>query len=305
MTLQELKYVVAVADHLHFGRAAAACHVTQPTLSAGIANLEEELGWEIFERGSRLVMVADGAEHFIAQSRRVLTEASALDDLAHRSRPPLTGTFRLGAIPTVGPYVFPHVIGSLRAAHPDLVLHLKEEKTDDLVAALRNGSLDAALLSPPLAVSGLEEMKLYREDFHLALPAGHALGRKRRVKLADLRDEALLLLDEGHCLRDQVVEFCSLPTNPVRELLRSSSLETLRSMVAAGVGCTLLPALAIGVVEGLSDQILIRSFSGRIPHREVCLYWRKGFTRRESARLLGEIVGHHLPPAVSPLVFEV
>ena len=301
MTLQELKYLVAVADHLHFGRAAAVCHVTQPTLSAGIRNLEEDLGWEVFERGTRIVMIADGAEPVIAQARRVLAEAETLDDLAHRHRAPLTGTFRLGAIPTVGPYLFPHVIGSLREAYPELVLHLREDKTDDLVAALKNGSLDAALLSPPLAVSGLEEMKLYREDFHLALPAGHTLGRKRRVKQEDLWDEPLLLLDEGHCLREQVVEFCSLPTNPVRELLRSSSLETLRSMVAAGVGCTLLPALAIGVVEEFSGQILIRPFTGQVPSREVCLYWRRGYTRRKSARLLGEIVGNHLPAKVSPL----
>jgi LysR family hydrogen peroxide-inducible transcriptional activator len=300
MTLQELRYLVAIADHCHFGRAAAACHVTQPTLSAGLRKLEDELGLALCERSRRGALIATDAEPLVAQARRVLAEAQRLEELARHRLAPLAGVFRLGAIPTVGPYLFPRVVPGLREQHPDLALHLYEEKTARLLDDLRAGRLDAALMSPPLDEDGLERVDLYREPFLAALPAGHPLAHRRRLRMADLEEQPLLLLDEGHCLRDQVLGACRLPGTPVRELLRASSLETLRSMVAAGVGATLLPALAVG--GDLPDApVRIVPFMRPVPRRTVSLYWRRGFPRAESARLLGATFHERLPADVEAI----
>lgn len=295
MTLQELKYLVAIADHLHFGRAAAACHVTQPTLSAGLRSLEEKLGRVLCERGPQGVILTRAGRPVVEQARRVLAEARQLELIAQHEQAPLTGVLRLGAIPTIGPYLFPHVIAGIRADWPELRLHLVEAKTDDLLTDLRRGDLDVALLSPPLEDTGLHHEMLYREDFLLALPPGHALQRKRTPRVADLVDEALLLLDEGHCLRDQVVEFCRIGDTTARELLRSSSLETLRNMVTAGMGCTLLPALAVDT----DDDLKVRSLGRPVPARDVGLYWRQQFVGAESARLLATALRAHLPATVT------
>jgi LysR family hydrogen peroxide-inducible transcriptional activator len=301
MTLQELRYVAAVAEHGHFGRAAAACHVAQPTLSAALKKLEDELGLQIFERGRAGVLVTSDGEEVVAQARRVLEEVERLRTLADRRRAPLEGVFGLGAIPTVGPYLMPHVVPGLRKAYPALRLHLREEPTTDLLDALRAGHIDAALLSPPLPDAGLVRTDLYREDFLAALPRDHSLARARRVRAADLAADDLLLLDEGHCLREQTLAVCRLaPATPVRELVRGSSLETLRSMVAAGVGCTLLPALAVRTEDrerGLAVRPLVRP----VPHRVIALYWRAGSPRGTSARLLAAGIRTLLPPPVRRL----
>jgi LysR family hydrogen peroxide-inducible transcriptional activator len=294
MTLQELTYLVAVADHLHFGRAAAACHVTQPTLSAGLRSLESKLGLVLCERGPRRVRITRAGEPIVAQARQVLAAARRVEQLAHHGQAPLCGDFRLGAIPTIGPYLLPHVIPAIRAAWPDLRLRLVEATTADLLTDLHRGELDLALLSPPLDDAGLEAAPLYREDFLLAVPTGHRLAGKRSLRLADLEDEALLLLDEGHCLRDQVLEFCRLSDTMARDLIRSSSLETLRNMVTAGLGCTLLPALALRDHEGLKVRRMVRP----APSREVGLYWSRADARAESARLLAATMVDHLPDLV-------
>ncbi len=295
MTIQELKYLVAVAEHLHFGRAASACHVTQPTLSAGLRSLENKLDLMLFERGPHGVLITSESGPLVEQARRVLAEARQFEQLARAGQSPLAGVFRLGAIPTIGPYLFPHIIASLRKDWPQLQLSLVEAQTDDLLQQLRRGDLDAALLSPPIDETGLEREHLYEEDFLLALPAGHPLQRKRTLRVTDLADEQLLLLDEGHCLRDQVVEFCRVGEASARDLLRSSSLETLRNMVTAGAGCTLLPALAVNDSSG--D---IRPLSRPTPSREVVLYWREKFAGAESARLLADTIRDHLPARVKP-----
>ncbi len=294
MTIQELKYLVAVADHLHFGHAATACHVTQPTLSAGLRSLEDKLGRTLFERGPHGVLLTRAGEPLVDQARRVLAEVRQLEALSRTGHTPLNGVFRLGAIPTIGPYLFPHIIAGVRQKWPHLQLHLVEARTADLLHQLQSGDLDAALMSPPLDETGLQQELLYREDFLLALPSGHALSGRKRLRVDDLADEELLLLDEGHCLRDQVVEFCRIGDATARELLRSSSLETLRNMVTAGVGCTLLPALAVQK----TDDLDLRTLARPTPSREVGLYWRRNFAGRESALLLAETIRAQLPATV-------
>ena len=298
MTIQELKYFVAVADHLHFSRAADDCHVTQPTLSAGIRSLEAKMGQKLFERGSHGVLLATQAEPLLSQARRILAEVRQLEQLARAGGTPLTGVLRLGAIPTIGPYLLPHIIPGIRRQWPDLKLHLVEGKTEELLAQLRRGDLDAALLSPPLATAGLHSAQLYQEEFLLATPAGHRLAAVKAARLADLTAEPLLLLDEGHCLRDQVVEFCRIGDSAARELLRSSSLETLRNMVAAGVGCTLLPALAVTPDH---TQIEVRQLARPRPSRNVICCWRQNHVDQESIRLLTDSIRAHLPGTVTAL----
>ncbi|HKI83545.1 MAG TPA: LysR substrate-binding domain-containing protein [Candidatus Krumholzibacteria bacterium] len=304
MTIQELRYLVALAEHRHFGRAAAACHVAQPSLSAGLKRLEEDLGARLFERSRRQVIPSQLGEQLVEQARVILFELERLEGMARSVRASLSGVFRLGTIPTVGPYLMPHVVEVLRTDHPELELHLVEQQTQELVAELRLGRLDAALLSPPLQEDGLTRVDLYREDFFLAAPVSHPLAQKESLRQREIRHEALLLLDEGHCLRDQILEICRTAASPARELLRGSSLETLRNMVAAGVGCTLLPALAVHPYGGVSalrenSPVRIVPFADPKPHRLISLYYRKGFSREESARDLSRWLKTHLPPSVS------
>ncbi len=296
MTIQELKYLTAVAEHLHFGRAAAACHVTQPTLSAGLRSLENKLDQILFERGPHGVLITHAGEPLVQQARKILSEVRQFEQLARAGQTPLTGTFKLGAIPTIGPYLFPHIIAGLRRDWPQLQLSLVEARTDDLLHELRLGELDAVLLSPPFDDSGLAHDMLYEEEFLLALPDKHRLQKQRTLRVADLEDEQLLLLDEGHCLRDQVVEFCQVGESSARNLLRSSSLETLRNMVAAGAGCTLLPALAV-----TKPAANIRALARPRPSRSVGLYWRQNFSGAESAQLLADTVRAHLPQSVQSI----
>ena len=300
MTLQELKYLVAVTDYRHFGRAAAACHVTQPTLSAGLRSLENKVGRALCERGPQGVIIPFETLTLVDQARRVLAEARRLEEMALAGAAPLTGVFRLGAIPTIGPYLFPHLIPGVRKDWPDLRLHLVEAQTDGLLGALRRGDLDAVLLSPPVETEGLDCVLLYREEFELALPVGHSLLKRKRLNIKDLADESLLLLDEGHCLRDQVVEFCSIGSSAARDLLRASSLETLRNMVAAGIGVTLLPALALVPAHG--GGVETRRLNHPVPTRDVGLYWRRQAANGGSVQLLANSVGKLLPKTVRHLV---
>lgn len=298
MTLQELRYLVALAEHRHFGRAAMACHVAQPSLSAGLKKLEDSLGARLFERSRHQVFPSQLGERLVEQARVILFEVERFEGMARAATASLSGVFRLGAIPTVGPYLMPHVVVKLRADYPTLELHLVEQTTDELLDQLRSGHLDAALLSPPIDESGLLRVNLYREDFFLAAPVAHRLAGKKKVRQPEISGEALLLLDEGHCLRDQVLKFCQAEDTPARELLRGSSLETLRNMVAAGVGCTLLPALALNPASG-SPPVAVVPFVSPVPSRLVSLYYRKGFTREDSAQELGSWLRAHLPAPVS------
>jgi LysR family hydrogen peroxide-inducible transcriptional activator len=275
MNLRDLRYLVALAEALHFGKAAEACHVSQPTLSTQIKKLEDELGVALVERAPRHVMLTPAGRDITTRARRVLAEVDQMRETARRTSDPEAGTVRLGLFPTLGPYLLPHVVPRIRARFPRLELLLVEEKTEAVLHMLRDGKLDAAVLAMPLHEDWLETAFLFEEPFLLAVPEGHALAGQRNLTLANLNDQHLLLLEEGHCLRDQALEVCHLAGAGEREGFRATSLETLRQMVAAGVGVTLLPMLAVKPPVSPSDSIRLLAFEDPAPTRRLAMVWRK------------------------------
>ncbi|HWT15596.1 MAG TPA: LysR substrate-binding domain-containing protein [Patescibacteria group bacterium] len=275
MNLRDLRYLVALADLRHFGHAAEACFVSQPTLSTQLKKLEEELDVALIERTSRHVMLTDVGRDIAERARAVLREADQIRELAKRTRDPEAGSVRLGVFPTLGPYLLPHVVPRVRARFPDLTLLLTEDKTEELLRMLRDGRLDAAILALPIDDAQLAHVDLFEEDFLLALPVGHALGKRKRVDLSDLSRSELLLLEDGHCLRQQALDVCQLAGAAETRGFRATSLETLRAMVAAGVGITLLPSLSVSPPVAASDAIQLLRFSGKPPHRRIALFWRR------------------------------
>jgi LysR family transcriptional regulator, hydrogen peroxide-inducible genes activator len=299
MTLQELRYLVAVAEEGQVARAAARCHVGQPTLSTQLKKLEDALGVQLFERGPRGLKPTAAGAPIIAQARVVLEEAEKLREFARATQDPMSGALRVGAIPTLGPYLLPHLLPVIRKKFPHLRLLLSEHLTAQLLEALHRHTLDAALLALPVAHAGLETMALFREPFALALPAGHRLAKNKRVQPQDLADESLLLLEEGHCLRDQALDVCGTARRESREEVQATSLETLRQMVAAGIGCTLLPRLStLGGARPDKRLIELRPFAAPEPARLIGLVWRARGARAEAARRLGELIRAHLPQGV-------
>lgn len=290
MNLRDLRYLVALADLRHFGRAAEACFVSQPTLSTQLKKLEEELDVALIERTSRHVMLTDIGREIAERARVVLREADQIKELAKRTRDPEAGTVRLGLFPTIGPYLLPHVVPRLRERFPKLTLLLVEEKTEDLLAALRDGRIDAAVLALPIHDARLTHVELFDEPFLLAVPARHPFAKRRRIDVTDLAAQELLLLEEGHCLRDQALSVCQTAGASETRGFRATSLETLRAMVAAGVGMTLLPALSVAPPVPGNDQIRLMRFANDAPHRRIGLFWRRssalgGFLERIAAEL--------------------
>jgi LysR family hydrogen peroxide-inducible transcriptional activator len=276
MNLRDLRYLVALADHKHFGRAAAASFVSQPTLSTQIRKLEEELGVSLVERAPRRVMLTSIGREIAERARRVLAEVAQMGELAQRSRDPEAGTVRLGVFPTLAPYLLPHVLPGVRTRFPRLELLLVEEKTDALLARLREGRLDAAVLALPVHDDQLHVEPLFTEPFLLAVPNAHALARRDTpLDLHALDHEHLLLLEEGHCLRDQALDVCRLAGANEHDGFRATSLETLRQMVAAGVGLTLLPMLATQPPVPVSPDIRLLPFTGKPPSRDIAMVWRR------------------------------
>ncbi len=289
MNLRDLEYLVALAEHRHFGRAANACFVSQPTLSTQLKKLETHLGVDLIERGPRSVLLTPAGEKVVARARVILAEADGIRGIARQARDPRAGTLRLGAFPTLAPYLFPHVVPVLHAAFPDLELLLVEEKTSVLAAQLADGRIDAAVLAMPVDLDGVEVEPLFREDFLLAVPAGHELAASdpapeaslavaEPIATAALAGEPLLLLADGHCLRDQALTVCQQVGAAERTGFRATSLETLRMMVAAGVGITLLPELSVRPPVADSDAIALRRFREPVPHRDIALVWRRSST---------------------------
>jgi LysR family hydrogen peroxide-inducible transcriptional activator len=276
MNLRDLKYLVALADHRHFGRAAASCFVSQPTLSTQIRKLEDELGLPLVERAPRKVMLTPAGVEAAARARTIVAEVEQMKEAARRSRDPEAGTVRLGIFPTLGPYLLPHVIPNIRERFPQLELLLVEEKSDELLNRLREGRLDAALLALPLDDDQLHAEFLFEEPFLLAVSGQHPLARRHHLDVQELSSQKLLLLEDGHCLRDQALAVCRLFGANEKSEFRATSLETLRQMVAADVGITLLPTLSVKPPVPRSENIRLLDFSGDDrPSRRIAMAWRR------------------------------
>ncbi len=279
MNLRDLRYLVALADERHFGKAAERCFVSQPTLSAQVRKLEDYLGVPLVERQPKRVALTPTGEKIVQRARSLLQEADAIVELAKTDRDPLAGPLKLALIPTVGPYLLPHVAGRLRRELPRLKLMLYEYQTEPLLEKLRAGEIDVGVIALPVPLDGLESAELYDEPFTLAVPATHALADHERVRIEDLRGETLLLLEDGHCLRDQALEVCGRVRVNESQDYRATSLETLRQMVAAGHGITLLPELAAEAPVGTARGLRIKPFARPAPVRTVGAVWRKSTTR--------------------------
>ncbi len=295
MNLRDLRYLIALADLRHFGRAAASCHVSQPTLSTQIRKLEEELGVALVERAPRQIMLTPVGRDIVERARRVLADVEQMRETARRTTDPEAGSVRLGIFPTLGPYLLPHVVPGLRARFPRLELLLVEEKTEALLAMLRDGRLDAAILALPVHEDWLEMEFLFEEPFMLAVPGKHPLASHRDLQLAELVDQHLLLLEDGHCLRDQALEVCTLSGAGEKEGFRATSLETLRQMVAAGVGITLLPMLAIKPPVPASPNLKLLNFKKPPPSRRIAIAWRKSSAMSAFLRQVAGVL-RDLPP---------
>lgn len=279
MNLRDLKYFVALAEERHFGKAAERSYVSQPTLSAQIRKLERYLGVQLIERQPRQVTLTATGARILPIARRIIEDSEQIVSIARNEHDPLSGKLKIGLIPTIGPYLLPLVTRKLRRQLPALKLMLYEYRTQPLLEKLRAGEIELAILALPVPLDGLEARELYRESFQLALPNDHPLGRKPSVKLDDLKGETVLLLEDGHCLRDQALEVCSRFDVKENEDYRATSLETLRQMVAAGLGITLLPELATRGPFGSGQGLTVKAFSRPVPSRSVGAVWRKSSAR--------------------------
>jgi LysR family hydrogen peroxide-inducible transcriptional activator len=289
VSLRQLQYVVAVADLRGFRRAAHACHVSQPSLSAQVALVERQLGVQLFERDSRSVRVSSRGAVVIEQARRILIAAGELGEIARQAADPFHGTLRLGVIPTIGPYLLPDLTPALAKRFPRLSIAWTEARTQDLVRELREGSLDAVLLALEADVGDLDHVVVMRDPFVLAASARHPLVKARAAAPPDVLDGAsVLLLDDGHCFRDQALSFCA--QHGVNEQrFRATSLGTLVQMVSAGTSVTLLPSLALPV-ENRRGQLRIRRFTRPVPGRTIALAWRRGSAMRDALQSVSETI---------------
>ncbi len=300
MTLTELKYIVAVARERHFGRAAEACFVSQPTLSVAIRKLEDELGVVLFERGAGEIGVTDVGLRVVTQAQKVLEEAAMLKEIARQGEDPLAGPLRVGIIYTIAPYLLPRLVPTQVEHTPQMPLVLQENYTARLLELLRQGELDCAIVALPIPETALNIEPLYDEPFVVAVPAQHPWAKRKQVDPNELKDETMLLLGSGHCFRDQVLEVCpefsrySASSEGIQRSFEGSSLETIRHMVAAGIGITVLPASSLGLVgsaESREGQLLrYIPFEEPVPDRRVVLVWRKSFPRPAAMRALSQSI---------------
>ena len=284
MTLTELRYVVTLAQEQHFGRAAAKCFVSQPTLSVGVKKLEEELGVALFERTRNAVRVTPQGELIVSQAQKVLEEASTIKQLAKAGHDQLSSPLRVGAIYTVGPYLFPHLVPQLAQRAGDMPLYIEENFTAVLRRKLRMGELDAIIIALPFNEPDVLTIPMYDEPFKVLLPCGHRLEQQAEIDSADLAEENLLLLGEGHCFRDQLLEACPVLVNQKDGAtdgggIEATSLETIRHMVASGMGVSVLPQSAVVDHHYAPNLLSTRPFRQPVPGRTVALAWRASFPR--------------------------
>lgn len=286
MTLTELRYIVALARERHFGRAAEKCFVAQPTLSVAVKKLEDELGVILFERGQSEVTVTPAGEPIVRQAEKVLAEAARVRELADTAGDPLAGPLRLGAIYTIGPYLLPRLVPLLRDRAPKMPLMIQENFTHKLVEALKSGELDVAVLALPVAEPGLVAQPVYDEAFRALVPAGHAWAKLKSVDAMRLLDEPLLMLGRGNCFRDQVLDLCTRAGAGGPQVLEGSSLETIRLMVASGVGITVMPSSAVDTLPKDDPLLRVKPFAEPTPTRRIGLVWRASFPRHQAIDLL-------------------
>lgn len=296
MTLTELRYIVAVAREHHFGRAAKACFVSQPTLSVAIKKLEDELNVAIFERGSNEITLSPVGERIVQQAQQTLEAADNIKQIASHGKNQLAGPLRIGAIHTIGPYLYPELIPLLRKAAPEMPLIVEESYTSTLTEKLKRGELDVIIIALPFKEQGIVSQSLYKEPFVVLLPSSHPLTSRKTINSKMLEDENVLLLGQGHCFRDHVLEACPACI-PKSELIgdlphavEGSSLETIRHMVVSGLGVTVLPCTAAGAHSYSQRLLSIRRFSNPIPTRTVALAWRVSFTRSKVIDVINKAI---------------
>jgi len=293
LKLKDLRYLVALADERHFGRAAQRSFVSQPTLSAQLKKLESYLGVQLIERQPKQVTLTEAGEQIVARARRILEASDEVLALARTHRDPLAGKLRMALLPTVGPYLLPRVVREIHKALPRLELQLYEYQTGPMIEKLSAGQIDLGILALPVNMDGLEARQLYVEPFTLAVPAQHRLAKKKEVKVEDLKDETLLLLEDGHCLRDQALDVCSGVGVQEKQDFRATSLETLRQMVATGAGVTLLPELASRNSHGSARDVILRPFAEPKPLRYIGAIWRKTTARRPAIDAVCDQIEKH------------
>ncbi|MDP3441072.1 MAG: LysR substrate-binding domain-containing protein [Azonexus sp.] len=281
MTLTEMRYIVALARERHFGKAAEACHVSQPTLSVALKKVEGQLGAALFERSATDVRITALGERIVAQARRVLEEAVRLEEIAGTVGDPLSGALRVGVIYTIAPYLLPQLIPALHREAPAMPLFLKEDFTENLIPALKAGDFDVIVIALPLAEAGLVAQPVYQEPFRVVVPAEHSWATRRDIDADELDGENLLLLGQGNCFRDQVLESCPRLTGPeaLQHSLEGSSLETIRYMVASGAGLAVMPSTAADPLIEREPMVKVLPFAGKQPSRTVGLVWRVTFPR--------------------------
>lgn len=277
MNLRDLRYIIAIAETRNFSEAARQCNVSQPTLSAQVKKLEDYLGVVLFERNNKSVLPTEAATEILAAARRAIAEADLMKELADAARSPYAGRFRLGVFPTLAPYYLPKIVPFIREIFPKLTLMLVEEKTETLLAMLKEGKIDAALLALPIEEESLITAPLFDDEFLLAVPGNHPLAGSDSITMAEMIDLPLMLLEDGHCLRAQALEVCSLAGTREMQGFRATSLETLREMVRAGTGITLMPQMAVRKSE---RGIAYLPFAEDAPKRSIALVWRKTTSRR-------------------------
>lgn len=293
LKLKDLRYLVAVADTRHFGRAAERSFVSQPTLSAQLKKLEEYLGVQLIERAPKRVSLTAAGEEIVERARRIIEAGDEIVELAKGHRDPLAGRLKLALLPTIGPYLLPNVAAKLRKQLPRLELMLYEYQTDTMLEKLHSGEIDVGILALPVAMDGFDSYELYKEPFTVAMPSNHRLASRSQIRVDDLAHETLLLLEDGHCLRDQALDICSSTDVHEKQDFRATSLETLRQMVAAGVGITLLPELAGRGAYGAARGVVIRPFAKPVPARTIGAVWRKSSARREVILALAKQIEAH------------
>ncbi len=286
MNLRDLNYLVTLSETQHFGQAAERCFVSQPTLSMQLKKLEQELGIALIERTTKPVLLTHAGKQVVSKAKQILQLANEIKQTSKLAQDPFSATLQLSLIPTIGPYLLPKILAPIKKQLPKLQLMLHEEKTNDALVKLYNGELDAAIMAKPIDTTNLQTRLLYKEPFLIALPKGHPLSKKSQLSLKDIDSEQLLLLSDGHCLRDQALEACQLSNRS--DFFEATSLETLRYMVASGTGITLLPELA---TQANHPLITLKPFKKPVPYREVILVWRQGSTLTPCFERIAKLIG--------------